>query len=223
MNFTNISYPEQEITYHLSTSSSSSSSSSALNTASGIDYSSSIDIDLDTVQDTQTYSTGYAEDSVYKSKDNDLTYLLATGVFKKGMSEILNEHKDVLIRNTEDKLKVNKLSRMLTDTLNKIENFETETAADQRIKLIIYYICEMCLNPAGNNDGLYIVPRPDRLQNQIYETIFIPYMKNLPSDHEHNWEVQKLVQYESKQFGYQAAGKLARLLTMGVRQSFIYF
>jgi hypothetical protein len=46
-------------------------------------------------------------------------------------------------------------------------------------------------------------------------------MKSLPKDHKHSWEVQQR-ERASKQFGYQVACKLARLITLGViKLSFI--
>lgn len=202
-----------------------SSSSSSLNVtyhltsqeSMNIDDIIEIDDDYLLINDSDHEDTIYTENigvSKRSAKYTDLSNLLKNGMFKTKISKVLEEHKDNMIQNTNDHDKVDALSKELTLTINRIDNFE-ETAEIQRIKMILYYIMEMCVDPDGKNLGVFIPPKLDYLQREIFQHIFVPYMKSLPATHQHSIQQQKALS-ASKQFGYRASGSLARLIVLGV-------
>jgi hypothetical protein len=131
------------------------------------------------------------------------------------LKDLVRLHNKGLIETTEDIRKVQDMTIEITSLVKKVDKYEAETGEDYRIRIIIYFIMSMSLDPNGNNEGIYVVPNVERLTNQIYESSYVPYMKSLPKDHKHSWEVQQR-ERASKQFGYQVACKLARLITLGV-------
>jgi hypothetical protein len=131
------------------------------------------------------------------------------------LKDLVRLHNKGLIETTEDIRKVQDMTIEITSLVKKVDKYEAETGEDYRIRIIIYFIMSMSLDPSGNNEGIYLVPNAERLSNQIYETAYIPYLKSLPADNKHCWEIQKH-ERASKQFGYEKTCKLARLITLGV-------
>jgi hypothetical protein len=204
------SIESEEVSYIFEADTSSSSSSNRDSQA--------IEIDHDINTEDQKIMPGYIENYVVNSKESkysDLKNLLEVGYFADPLKDLVRLHNKGLIETTEDIRKVQDMTIEITSLVKKVDKYEAETGEDYRIRIIIYFIMSMSLDPNGNNEGIYVVPNVERLTNQIYESSYVPYMKSLPKDHKHSWEVQQR-ERASKQFGYQVACKLARLITLGV-------
>jgi hypothetical protein len=206
------SIESEEVSYIFEADTSSSSSSNSDSQA--------IEIDHDINTEDQKIMPGYIENYVVNSKESkysDLKNLLEVGYFADPLKDLVRLHNKGLIETTEDIRKVQDMTIEITSLVKKVDKYEAETGEDYRIRIIIYFIMSMSLDPNGNNEGIYVVPNVERLTNQIYESSYVPYMKSesLPKDHKHSWEVQQR-ERASKQFGYQVACKLARLITLGV-------
>jgi hypothetical protein len=203
----------EEVTYIFNTGSSSSTSTSSNTQMVEIDH----ELNTEPI-DSADMEVGYVENYVVNKRDSkysDLQNLLEYGYFADPLKDLVRLHNKGLIETTEDIRKVQDMTIEITSLVKKVDKYEAETGEDYRIRIIIYFIMSMSLDPNGNNEGIYVVPNVERLTNQIYESSYVPYMKSLPKDHKHSWEVQQR-ERASKQFGYQVACKLARLITLGV-------
>jgi hypothetical protein len=189
-------------------------SSSSSSDPPSIDSDKNLTINInDSFDDLGDNSGEYTESDPMKIVSNfkfsmNLQNILNNGVYKNELKNTLNKFRDDILQYTEDVISFPDKVKELTDSSNRMANYEKGNGENHRIKLVICYVLEMI-----KSTNLKVPD--DRVGKEIFELVMIPYMKSLPTNHPHNWDNQR-IKDQSKIYGYQEAMRSGRCLRAGV-------
>jgi hypothetical protein len=135
--------------------------------------------------------------------------VLTNGFYSSELNKLLNDFRDDELKNTQNVEKVQFHAGELKKLSQKISSHEKGYGEMIRMNIVVFYILEMIKR------NLIHVPDPKKLQQEIFENIYVKWMKDLPAQDPHYWDKEKKKQ-KTKIFGYNESEKSARCISCAV-------